>query len=94
MVAVMPISRAMVFSRVPQIKIAADLVKLILPAGGLIVGAEVKNHSLTSSVIGFTVLTALSYAWYFRVIMYSIRESNQLPLAAYKPLPTPISTET
>jgi O-antigen/teichoic acid export membrane protein len=94
MVAVMPISRAMVFSRVPQIKIAADLVKLILPAGGLIVGAEFKHYSLTSSVIGFTVLTGLSYAWYFRVIMYSIRESNQLPLAAYKPLPTAISTET
>lgn len=94
MVAVMPISRAMVFSRVPQIKFLADIVKLILPAGGLIVGAESNHHSLTWSVIGFTVLTAVSYAWYFRVIMYSIRESNQLQLAILEPQPTTISTET
>jgi len=85
MVAVTPISRAMVFSRVPQIKFAADLVKLILPAGGLIIGAQIDHHSLTMSVIAFTVLTALSYAWYFQVIMYSIRESNQLNLGIYKP---------
>ena len=94
MVAVMPVSRAMVFSRVPQIKFAADIVKLILPAGGLIVGAESDHHSLTGSVVGFTILTALSYAWYFRVIMYSIRDNNQLNLGIYKTQPTGISTET
>jgi O-antigen/teichoic acid export membrane protein len=90
-VAVSPISRAMVFSRVPQLKFAADFVKLFLPVAGLIIGAGVGHNTVRWAVTGYAVMTALSYAWYFRIIMYSIREGNQLPLGAFKPSATAIS---
>jgi O-antigen/teichoic acid export membrane protein len=93
-VAVSPVSRAMVFSRVPQIKFAADFVKLLLPVAGLIVGADFGGRSLTLAVIGYTVMTALSYGWYFVIILYSIRSENQLVIDTFKPQASAVSTET
>ena len=58
---------------------------------GLIIGAMVSHDSVRWAVIGYAVMTALSYAWYFRIIMYSIRENNQLPLGIFKPSATVIS---
>jgi O-antigen/teichoic acid export membrane protein len=78
-VAVSPISRAMVLSRIPQIKFAADLAKLLLPVGGLIVGTKLGDHSITVALIWFAVMTAVSYTAYYAIVMFSIRVDKRLP---------------
>ena len=84
-VAVSPVSRAMVLSRIPQIKFLADFIKLILPALGLIIGATWSGQSLRSALIWYAAMTAVSYALYFAIVMFSIRVDKQLPMAKLKP---------
>ena len=83
-VAVSSVSRAMVLSRIPQIKFLADLIKLILPALGLIIGARCSGQSLRSALLWYSAMTAVSYALYFAIVMFSIQADKQLPMAKLK----------
>jgi lipopolysaccharide exporter len=78
-VAVSPITRAMFLSKIPQIKLIADVIKLGLPAAGLIAGSRLGEDSLTMSVVYYSVMLGLSYLAYFAIVLVSIRVSNQLP---------------
>ena len=75
----------MVLSRMPQIKFLADFIKLILPALGLIIGATWSGQSLRSALRWYAGMTAMSYALYFAIVMFSIRVDKQLPMAKLKP---------
>ena len=77
-VAVSPISRAMVFSRIPHIKFAADFAKLLLPVAGMVICARLSSGSVISGLIGYAVMTAVAYAFYFAIVVFSIRINNQL----------------
>jgi O-antigen/teichoic acid export membrane protein len=79
MVAVSPVARAMLVSRIPQIKLVADIIKLSLPALGLIAGFRLGGASLTKSVAWYSFMVSVSYVAYFAIVLFSIRVSNQLP---------------
>jgi lipopolysaccharide exporter len=78
MVSVSPITRAMFQSKIPQIKLVADLIKLGLPALGLIGGFQL-GGTLTKSIVCYSLMVSVSYAAYFAIVLVSIRVSNQLP---------------
>jgi O-antigen/teichoic acid export membrane protein len=70
------LSRAFVLSRVPQVKLVSDVVKLILPMGGLVLSWSLGATAVTS-VIVYSIMYGVSYAVYFLVILYAVRPSRQ-----------------
>jgi O-antigen/teichoic acid export membrane protein len=79
MIAVNPITRAMFVSRIPQIKLMADVVKLVLPMVGLIGGSKMRGASMATSIACYSLMLGVSYAIYFAIVLLSVRVSNQLP---------------
>lgn len=79
MVAVNPVTRAMLVSRIPHIKLFADLVKLVLPVVGLVLGFKLTDGSVTKSLTIYSGMLVLSYLIYFATVLTSIRANNQLP---------------
>lgn len=75
-IAASSLSRALVLTRIPQLKLIADVLKLVLPAAGMIVGYDI-GETVTSSAIGFSIMFGVSYALYFLVILYAVRPAYQ-----------------
>jgi O-antigen/teichoic acid export membrane protein len=74
------LSRAFVLSRIPQVKLVADVIKLVLPISGILIG-QLMFHSASASVMWYSIMYAVSYALYFVVIVYSVRPLNQVTIA-------------
>jgi O-antigen/teichoic acid export membrane protein len=74
-----PISRAILVSKIPQIKLLADVVKLVLPVLALIGAAHLPEASLTKSLMLYSGMVGVSYLIYLGVILISVRPSNQIP---------------
>jgi O-antigen/teichoic acid export membrane protein len=75
---VSPISRAMLVSKIPQIKLLADVVKLVLPVLALVAAAHFPEASLTKSLIFYSGMVVVSYLIYFGIVLVSVRPSNQI----------------
>jgi O-antigen/teichoic acid export membrane protein len=86
-IAVNPISRAMLVSRIPQTKLIADAAKLALPVLGLLAGFHYANGSITASLILYSLMVSISYLIYFAIILYSVSVKNQLPMESAHPNP-------
>ena len=78
-IAVSPVSRAMMVSRIPQIKLLADVAKLGLPVLGLIVAFHLSEGSIVKSLIAYSATTIVSDLLYFAIVLFSIRVKYQLP---------------
>jgi hypothetical protein len=77
---VSPISRAMFVSKIPQIKLLADVVKLVLPVLALVGAAHFLEASLTKSLMFYSGIVGVCYLIYFGIVLVSIRLSNQIPV--------------
>jgi O-antigen/teichoic acid export membrane protein len=71
------LSRAFVLSRIPQVKLVADVLKLVLPVAGILVGSTFGSTPL-ASVIAYSIMYGVSYAIYFGVIVFAVRPSKQV----------------
>jgi len=71
------LSRAFVLSSIPQVKLLADLIKLVLPIAGILLGANYFGTPL-GSAIGYSIMYGVSYALYFGVIVFAVRPSRQV----------------
>jgi O-antigen/teichoic acid export membrane protein len=76
-VIVSPLSRGLVLSRIPEIKLVADTVKIVVPALGIVAGSTL-NLSASDTTVIFAVLTAVSYGVYFCVLLYALQPRNQI----------------
>ncbi|MGH8308323.1 MAG: hypothetical protein ACRETX_00855, partial [Steroidobacteraceae bacterium] len=76
--AVSPLTRALVLSRIPQVKFVADTAKIILPIGGMLLGTGAGTTRPMDSVIGFSIMTIASYALYLGVVLYAVQSRHQL----------------
>ncbi len=76
------LSRAMVFSRIPQIKFAADIVRLIVPVLSMIVASRLSGGSITAGIVTFSIANAVCYAFYFGIILFSVQPRYQLSTPA------------
>jgi O-antigen/teichoic acid export membrane protein len=76
---VSPVSRAILMSRIPQIKLLADIVKLIIPIVGLALSAYLPGASVTKSLLWYSGLVAISYLIYLGIVLIAVQPSNQLP---------------
>lgn len=75
-----PLSRAMLVSRVPQLKLIADVFRLILPNGGLYVAHRI-GWTFEASILTFSLLALLADGVYLAVIWCSVAPKRQRPLA-------------
>lgn len=76
--AVSPLARALVLSRIPQVKFIADVAKIVLPIVGLVIGSRVDTASPMGALVGFSILTIASYALYLMIVIFAVRRRNQL----------------
>lgn len=76
---VSPISRAIFVSKIPQIKLLADVIKLVLPVLAL-VGAAHAEISLTRGLMWYSGMVIVSYLIYLAIVLVSVRPANQLPV--------------
>jgi lipopolysaccharide exporter len=77
---VTPVSRAMLVSRIPQVKLLADVVKLVLPVLALVGAARLPEASLTKSLMFYSGMVVVSYLTYLGIVLFSVRPSNQIPV--------------
>lgn len=77
---VSPISRAIIVSKIPQIKLVADVVKLVFPVLALIGAGHFFGASLTKSLMFYSGMVIVSYLIYLGLILVSVRPTNQLPI--------------
>jgi hypothetical protein len=70
----------MLVSRVPQLKLLADVVRLLLPVLALAGAAHLGELSLTKSLMFYSGMVIVSYLIYLGIILVSVRPSNQLPV--------------
>ena len=75
---VSPISRAMLVSKIPQIKLLADVVKLVLPILALVGAAHLPEASLTKSLVFYSGTVVVCYLIYFAIVLVSVRLRNQI----------------
>jgi O-antigen/teichoic acid export membrane protein len=78
MTMVSPVSRAMLVSKIPQIKLLADVVRLVLPVFALVGAAHLPEVSLTKSLMFYSGMVIVSYLIYLGIVLVSVRPSNQL----------------
>jgi O-antigen/teichoic acid export membrane protein len=76
--AVSPVSRAMVLSRIPQVKFVVDFAKLVLPVTGMIVAGRLSGGSINVGIASLSAMTVLCYVLYFCVILFSVQARYQL----------------
>jgi O-antigen/teichoic acid export membrane protein len=77
---VSPISRAMLVSKIPQIKLLADVIKLVLPVLALVGAAHFPGASLAKSLMFYSGMVGVCYLIYFGIVLVSVRPSNQIPV--------------
>jgi lipopolysaccharide exporter len=75
-----PMSRAMLISRVPQLKLLVDAGRLLLPLGALY-GSHQLGLSFVLASLAFGVVGLVADCMYFAVIWYSVAPSRQRPMA-------------
>jgi O-antigen/teichoic acid export membrane protein len=71
-----PMSRAMLLSRVPQLKLFADAGRLSLPAGALYVSHQL-DLSFVQASLAFGVMGFVADCVYFAVIWYTVAPARQ-----------------
>lgn len=76
-VAVGSLSRAFVVSRVPEVKLIADIAKIALPVLGMAAGHHVFGSAFAAAV-GYSAMFGVSYAIYFAVIVYAVHPKRQV----------------
>lgn len=81
-----PLSRALLISRVPQLKLLSDAFRVALPSGGLYVAGHARL-SLVSSTLLFAFLGMVADCIYMGVIWYCVAPSRQRQL-------TPVQTNS
>ncbi len=76
---VSPLSRALVISRYPELKLLPDIVRLVMPISSLWVCHHFGMTFLLTMVV-FSVLTAISEIFYMFIIWYATVDHRQVSL--------------
>jgi O-antigen/teichoic acid export membrane protein len=74
-----PLSRAMLLSRTPQVKLGSDAIRLVLPTGGLYLGSRLAL-SLPQTTLIYAIMAVVADAIYLSIIWYSVAPRRQLRL--------------
>lgn len=75
-VAASTLSRALVVSRIPQLKYIADVLKLVVPTSAMVV-AQRGGCSLTDTAAIYSAALALSQIVYLLIIAYAVKPEHQ-----------------
>jgi O-antigen/teichoic acid export membrane protein len=74
-----PLSRAILLSRTPQVKLGSDAIRLVLPTGGIYLGGRLAL-SLPQTTLLYAIMAVVADAIYLSLIWYSVAPRRQLRL--------------
>jgi len=74
-----PLSRAILLSRTPQVKLGSDAIRLVLPTGGLYLGGRL-GLSMPQSALIYALMAVVADVIYLSLIWYSVAPRRQLRL--------------